>query len=154
MFVEGPNQSGKSTLVETLSKHFKKSVSHSGCQPEDLDGACQAQLSLLKIGVIVDRVTPISELVYHPENAELFDHEYWLDQMFECGPVIYCTAKGEPIDKEYYPPNHYDKLVKEIADIRNRYERIMSQMHHIRYDYHVDNIDELLEKVHEAIQLY
>jgi hypothetical protein len=151
IIVEGPNSAGKSTLCAALSRQMGRRTTHSGTQPDDLDEACQTQLNQLLDGVIVDRITPISELVYHPESAELFNHKDWLRWMTNSSMVIYCTADGIPTNKEYYPEGHYDELIKDRSTIRQRYDDIMSTILHIKYDYHTDSINKLLGVLREKI---
>ena len=135
IIIEGPNGAGKTTLANRLAGVLEMEVIHAGPSPGDsveAMSACVDQIRSLQKCVIMDRVTPISRQVYE-------EGEPWLDMMLKVmlreADVIYCVGKGKFTHKEYYPPGHYEKVVKGQMDIRERYVSIMATIPHTVYDF-------------------
>ena len=154
IILESANGGGKSTLGKELSRILDMPYHHAGPSPGDSTGAfkaCLSQLALLKQGVIMDRVTPISRLVYEEplKDKERFMLELFQKEMLECSNVVYCTGEGYFTDKDYYPVGHFTKVLEDKEKIRSKYDKVFTEIPHYRYDWRVDNINNLLERLRD-----
>lgn len=153
--LEGPNGSGKSTLGKKLSEVYGLPYVHAGPDPGSTLNAIEAsadQLAMLKKGVILDRCTPISRLVYQ-ENLIDYDKiplSGFMQVMQRYAVVIYCTADKGFTEKSYYPQGHFEEIVKDKERIRKMYGHVMSYCRHIVYDCNVTPIEELIEEIRNA----
>lgn len=149
IILEGPNGSGKSTLGKQLSRILGMKYIHAGPSPGNHSQAVQACLDQhinLQSGCILDRVTPISRLVYErpiEEHQVRIFQAFLLDMLTEAR-VIYCTAEGEFTEKEYYPPGHMEEIVKTQHLIRDRYESVMSTIPHIPFNWSTDRLSNVI----------
>lgn len=155
IILEGPNGSGKSTLGMLLATRLKMPYKHSGTAPDGnertIAKCCTEQIDWLLEGCIVDRVTPISQPIYN-QNLTVMEHSGlrgYLNKMLEKAIVIYCTSEGDFSKKVYYPDGHYEQIVRDKADIRQRYMETMSGIPHIHYDWTKDDIDTLIERINK-----
>ena len=152
IILEGPNGSGKSTLGRKLSEDLQIPYSHSGPSPDDIFLACRDQYRLLMDGTIVDRVTPISEQVYQKCTArQLNEFKAWRDTFAIHAVYVYCTGEGQFMPKEYYPPGHYEEVVRNRSVIRHEYDNIMETVDHITFNWNTDSYDDFLETLHERL---
>ena len=153
--LEGPNGSGKSTLGKKLSEVYGLPYVHTGPDPgSNLNAieACADQLTLLKKGVILDRCTPISRMVY---QDGLSTQEYEMLAAFglvmeKYAVIIYCTADAEFTEKPYYPEGHFRSIVESKEVIRAEYGAIMSSYMAIPYDFKLVSVETLLEVIRNA----
>lgn len=158
VILEGANGCGKSTLARQLEKDLGLTYSHSGPNPGDSDKAreaCINQIKLLEQGCVVDRVTPISRVIYDwdviPES-ELKEYNYFLEVMLSRAVVIHCTATGLFTNKSYYPEGHYERVLKDSDKIKELYADLMQGIPHIKYDWTSDSYYKLLEKINESLR--
>lgn len=149
IIVEGPEGSGKSVLAETLSKLYELPVRHSGGPPED-EREVRARVfaeGRLYGKNILDRCTPISELVYGsviedaPRISDLgLLYEVlmsWADQgwiLIYCRPtddvmLEYVKNQLEPIAKMkgYKPQKYIDGAKANMHALRDKYDEVIEK---------------------------
>lgn len=157
IILEGPNGAGKSTLGEKLSQLTGMPYVHAGPSPGDSSGAfaaCLNQLESLRQfgGVIMDRVTPISRMVYEAERAS--DEGVWLGlflaQMQQYATLVYCTGEGHFSNKLYYPPGHFDEITLKREAIRELYRVYFHLIPALHYDWKLESAEELLGRIRNA----
>lgn len=146
--VEGPDNSGKSTLAQFLSHELCLPVKHSGGPPKaefDISDRCQ-KLITSHHPLIIDRFPAISELVYAPLLRSVDPEDGYLFQMFIVRAIrrgwlfIYCRPRVTTIleghkFKSYETEEHIQGVNKKNIEIIAAYDTLMSQIPHITYDF-------------------
>jgi energy-coupling factor transporter ATP-binding protein EcfA2 len=150
IIVEGPNGAGKSTLITQLSKILDMPSHHAGSDAGSETGAmncCIEQIGWIREGAILDRITPISRVIY--QKGLGLRETYWLglmaDIMCQEAHIIYCIGNGEFTEKEYYPEGHLLQITDEREHIRAKYREVMNALGHIKYDWKLHNIHTLID---------
>lgn len=157
IILEGPNGSGKSNLGRILSGIYDLPYIHAGPSPGDPKSCIFASIDqglLLKNGCILDRCTPISEVIYQPgklknlsDMVELL-REYHLSKAV----VIYCTHGTDKVipGKVYYAKGHKDMVNEQRERIRAGYDELMKGIPHITWDWTMDQISDLTDQLVEV----
>lgn len=144
--ITGPNSSGKSTLGAKLSKILRRPYIHSGNVPSesDLFSHLLRQLTWLDQGYIVDRCTAFCHSVYNPDCKHNNNLNSIRDVLSNKCRVILCTAPGDVIYKPEYSDEHYNMLLREHLNIRDKYIVNSTDKNWIIYDYNTMSINDLL----------
>lgn len=162
LVVEGMDNSGKSTLAHELARatgrHVVHSPGHRLTPPQLRDWAEKSLFSPANPYIIYDRHPVISESVYGPvlRGKSIF-HETWLGRFVRRSfyehvrpLIIYCRPPVTDITDFRKPEmdgvtdnalkllSAYDGLIDELVDEGVRV---------LRYNYQVDEVDELLEQI-------
>ena len=136
IIIEGPDNSGKTTLANRLSDKLKMPIFHAGGPPgsnELAERFCDKQYQLSKNPVILDRITPISRQVYENRFQEpsLMD---WLVKFIEKprNIVVYCRPPNENLMdfstheiKEHDTDDHIAYITENQQNFIELYDRIM-----------------------------
>ena len=138
IIVEGPDGSGKSTLVEALEEHLNIKASHFGGPPktmQEIDERVRESLG----AKLLDRWSPISEQVYAPIRGEkrsidTLDHYINTVKPF----IIYCApgrrvlmANKErclEVEKAHKSKEHCDTVSKNFKKIISLYSDVMKKL--------------------------
>lgn len=170
VIVEGPDNAGKSTLAKTLSERLGFVTVHPGGKPYDYREAqlcCVVQDSRFRLAadatqqsIIHDRITCISDYAYNDRYRFLYMNfrNKLCDKIREGLPIvlIYCRPPFEIIQDfgrqgDGIKPHKDAAAVKfarqNIQIITERYDKLMSKLPHIRYDYTVDKQLPIIDKV-------
>lgn len=162
IILEGFDGAGKSTLAAKL----KFPVKHAGGPPKtllDLISNLKSQSEWCGQRVILDRVTCISHQVYG--NA-MWDPKllHCLREMMKCKNtvLVYCRPPNEVLldfskheVKGHDSTEHLEMIEKEALTFISRYDEIMSQTPHVKYDYLVDgnNSEFIKSLIHSQVKI-
>ena len=168
IIVEGPDNSGKSTLVSQLSKEFNLLVAERPHGPpksvEDLiDRATKLLLKQDKKRYIIDRHPIFGEDIYGPI---LRGHNKWLEnedihyslvsllkhsQERKSTFIIYCRPPDEVVlnlsthqVKDYDTKEHLKSLEEKASEVLKAYDSKMDSWANFKYNYKDPNSYELL----------
>ena len=116
IIVEGPDNTGKSTLAQRLSSHFGVPLFRAGPAPSGFSmvrTCCDYQFGwMMQRACVFDRITPISHSCYH--QLDTLEAQYLagtLEVMLNRCIVIYCnTIFG--MTRDTYETDQDDLLVK------------------------------------------
>lgn len=167
IIIEGPDNSGKSTLATYLGYELNIEVYHGGGPP-----ASEEQL-LQRINFcldnhdkyIFDRIPLISEPVYsilRPQGNMLANHEDLYYHFRKLKPIIiYCRPQtGLLLNwekhnvKAYDSKDHVEKVIEKAEQLVNRYDEVMNSEFlpsHLTYNYEEDGYDKIVEDVRNEI---
>jgi len=151
IIIEGPDNSGKSSLANTLSKHLGIIVHHSGGPPRtDTEIVERNEFTIntlqSKNRMVFDRVPCISDQVYGPliRGYTVFsaDHLVQLSQDLD-HPIIYCRAPTRVlmevehghVSHGHDTPEHLRGVMQNTKRIIENYDKLMAAIPHITYDY-------------------
>lgn len=147
IILEGPDGSGKSSLVKQLSKDLKMTEFWSAGPPGDISKVKKCCIEQFKMeNTIFDRVTCISEQCYNIDISQLRLQllNYYLLKMLKDSIIVYCTALVEESDDGLRNKEH-DKFVKDnFEEIKSRYVEVMSRIKHINHNFQIDKYEDLL----------
>lgn len=162
IIVEGPDGSGKSTLVAKLSKDFNLPIHHPGGPPLNKDEFLSRLnfYSQNKDKFIFDRSPHISELIYPAATGRLgvIGKSVLYQLLGVLDPVIvYCRRKNmrdmwESIDrakKAHKSPEHMAEVLSQFKNIVDGYDDLLDSAFKnvIRYDWAEKPYSELLKEV-------
>lgn len=151
VIVEGPDNSGKSTLCAALRTHFPLvAFQHSGGPPKD-EGEFFSRINRLlshKKPVIFDRFPIISDHVYGPvvRGEDIFkgNWEGYVNRMMARRPIIiYCRPPNDvlmrgmdnhPV-KEHETAEHVERVKRNALELIRRYDVVMGQLVCHHYDF-------------------
>lgn len=150
--VEGPDNSGKSTLASFLARELKTHLVHSGGPGKDkIEFMARVnRLTDYPSPVIFDRFPVISEHVYAPviRNTDTFDgtvHMHRLRLMARNPIIIYCRPpmpilmdlKDHPVKSEHEDADHVARVVRNGLALVQRYDEVMTTDYPdaLHYDY-------------------
>lgn len=146
IIVEGADNSGKTTLVNDLSRRLMVPAFHAGGPPGSDAIAlrlCAEQLTQCDSPCILDRVTPISRQIYENRMGDDNLNQYlkrMLDHKFAI--VIYCRPPNEKLmdlSNHKVRPEESDEHIKYVTENQQHfiksYDRLMSKIPHISYDW-------------------
>lgn len=107
--------------------------------PEEMIKFCEDQLLLARQDkIIIDRITPISQIVYNSDKLSFQDLEYLADMCDiilrqEACTLVYCRPSNEHLLnpkshdwKEYDTPEHIEKILNNQARFITTYDQLMS----------------------------
>lgn len=149
IILEGPDESGKSTLAEQLGQLTGYPTISIGPKPltaEQARSFCRSFVSNANKAVIMDRCTPISELVYRSQlgggllrEMELLAYLY--DAHQRARPVfVLCRPTVLPMPEakhDYDSPELVERLRKTQDTIREAYDTLFCLMEKMGYDVRV-----------------
>ena len=163
IILEGPDNTGKSTLAESLTLKLDWPVIHPGGKPANQAEELRMilhQLKLSKEDIIHDRVTCISQPVYNVFRDDAIDlsYRFYLDEMLK-NPncvIVYCRPpKWKILDlatheaKAHDSPEHLKMITDNAVHILSEYDKMFETIPHVKYDYTVDTIESLLERLND-----
>lgn len=158
IILEGPDNSGKSTLARELANLTRYLVIHPGGAPIDAAHEIQCMEEQFKqsgLNVIHDRVTCISQPVYNTMRNtsgpsigtckhifKLLNHRHNL--------IIYCRPPNEivlsmqnHVVKSHDSPEHIKLVEANQEKLVASYDLLFSLVPHIKYDYTIDSAEDL-----------
>ena len=148
LILEGPDNAGKTTLAQKLvnaqcSVHYR----HAGGKPNGLreeTDCCINQIAQLNLeGVLLDRITPISQQVYNPDpGLQLTRNKYLAEIRFKNPVFIYCRPSNDRLMRteaftwrEGESEEHKQKIIQNQHTFIERYDQIMARIPHVAYDF-------------------
>lgn len=168
LVLEGPDDSGKSTLAIALQEHLGCPIISIGDRPKTLQDAlsyCEEFIFRRKSGAIMDRCTPISELIYRSIFGEPLVPPASLvtvlkicknDVVFiHCRPAV----PNMPMPKHDYDTVEYiEQLRKAQMIIRESYAVLFARMALdgftvIEYDYQNMSLEQLFQEIKNVATL-
>lgn len=137
IILEGPDNSGKSTLAKVLSELTGWPIEHSGGpgKESDFQARLLRDIDLMQQKVIMDRSFIISDSIYSPacRGQSLFDPRPWyrkiqaLDTHDADFMLIFCTG-ATPMTSHIVKPHetqaHVDAVLRNQQSIINRYQQV------------------------------
>lgn len=175
IIIEGPDNSGKSTLIEKLSRDLKMAAEHDGGPPKNVDDAfskVQENLRKLHIGALCDRSFFISEVVYgsilkSPNrfsiNTKLIETiRFYLYAQYK-PLIIYCRPSDEKLlnmvhheVKAHETIEHVKSVEANQLKLIKKYDEVMHDIscdyrNIIRYDYASCDYEVILNMVRKYI---
>jgi hypothetical protein len=149
IILEGPDNSGKTTLCKDLQKLNADFQSfHPGGRPKDeeIGGLLVSQLKLAveRPDLIIDRVTAISEQVYRPGMLGDVQYSEWCKTItkYSATVIVYCKP---PIDtllqresisfREEEDEETRNRILDNLHLYVQNYESVMAKLPHVTYDY-------------------
>lgn len=149
IILEGPDNAGKTTLANKIKDRLGEEVEykHPGGAPETLEDEhrCVAQqLEWLKLPrVIIDRITPISQMVYNFNMSLAKVREAYLQEYLTFKPlIIYCRPttdrllRTEELTWRYdETEDHKQKIITNQHKFVASYDIIMAKVPCIVYNY-------------------
>jgi hypothetical protein len=156
IILEGPDNSGKTTLGKHLADAMKLQLIHGGGPPVDLNEAL-ARVKLVMSypkPAIYDRVIQIGEGIYGPicNRKALFNTRTALSklQSRHTPLIIYCRPPTNRIitleEKDFRPGEEVDhiKSIKENqGKIIKAYDELFAEVPHIKYNYMTHTLADL-----------
>lgn len=147
---EGPDNAGKSTLAKYIAEKYGLAYFTAGPAPKnriDLELCCIGQYARLNFPIVQDRLTCISQQIYHEPDSylEVFLQSYIRSKKFV---LVYCRPTERTLmDFSTHKIKSYDteQSLKKIIDNQhtyiNRYDDLMSRVPHLLYDWTDEGID-------------
>jgi GTPase SAR1 family protein len=149
VILEGPDNAGKSTLANALIGEVSGIMySHPGGKPDDLEHeylCISDQLALLNKypSIIMDRITPISQMVYNPDP--LLDRHrreaMWRLIQTDC-LIVYCRPSTDRLLRtqdltwrEGESDEHKEKIIRNQHVFVQRYDALMATVPCVTYDF-------------------
>lgn len=154
IILEGPDNSGKSTLANALADMFGYKVVHPGGAPKNLTDEVNMMINqrlLAEQNIIHDRVTCLSQPVYNTLRGEFNTNRKYMPyiRQFENDAnvvIIYCRPPNELVLKmdghEHKPhetAEHFQLVQQNQRLFVAAYDALMANVNHIHYDYTQDN---------------
>lgn len=139
IILEGPDNSGKSTLAAVIQEKIGWDIVHAGdaCTPEDVQQRLLNDISTMQTNVIMDRSCIISETVYSAAlgRPQLFDGRSWfrklqfLDSVGDtliifCLPPVDAIENKPRIHRIDENPAHVNEAHRNLARIHDQYVRL------------------------------
>lgn len=151
--VEGYDATGKSTLAQALAEMLGLDLVEAGPKPpSDLDAICDGINQLRMKNVVHSRITPVSRQAYQFDISDY--HRSTLSDILarfvDIGAIfIYCvnTDNEDHELKDYDTPEHIEHITSNKSTICEHYDVLMEGIPHIRYDFRVNTIEEVLCKI-------
>lgn len=164
VILEGPDNAGKTTLAQSLlhgNVHVK--YNHPGGKPdsfEDEERCIKQQLVWLQDHhTIVDRVTPISQRVYNPDEvADKFRIDMWGHYLQHKPVVVYCRPSTDRLMRfqdftwrDGETEEHRQKIIRGQHEFIGRYDKIMATVPHVLYAFDEPMGDIVRTKLHQGL---
>jgi len=158
--LEGPDNSGKTTLADALRREFAFEKFTAGPAPsthDELVRCLHDQEGRIWQPCIHDRVTCISQQVYSGRDAML---DAFLRRMAGPAVIVYCRAPERTLmDFSTHRVKGYDteeslrRLMDRQHEYIGRYDDLMSTVGHVKYDWTDEglNKDGFIQFVHYAM---
>jgi len=161
--VEGPDGSGKSTLVESLRIHSHHyfiilRASRAPTTREDmLRYMSWSKQKPLPLDILMDRHPAISEMIYGPlirqqNRLKDFDSESGREALLKgVTHIIYCRPITPVIEATALKTWQMDGVKEKITDIIQQYDWIMAELLKkfsvFHYDYNKDSVESLIGRI-------
>jgi len=160
IIVEGADASGKSTLVNNLSRHYGIYPFRAGPKPVDREHAeiCMIYQTawLTKTPCVWDRFTGISNVCNLPEiedQNDLVMHAHYVRAVMDKAVIVICTAENlDNHEKAVYESEEDEKrMLRESQIVRNNYIRMAHDLPGvISYDFKVMKFKSLIRRIDHA----
>lgn len=166
IILEGPDNSGKTTLANHMMGCVKNLiVHHPGGRPahEEAELACvNEQLQMLKSdcpALVLDRITPISQSVY-ADDGDNYIRGIRLTRMLNTHPVVvYCRPSNDRLMsfenftwRAGETEEHKQRIITNQHEYIRRYDTIMGLIPHITYDFDCPTSKHILSKLVSGLQ--
>lgn len=148
LLLEGPDNAGKTTLARAVHDASQHTFYfHPGGKPKDLadEVKCiETQLQVLNNDrVIMDRCTPISQMVYNPDpNQDIFRRQQLRHYMQDDIIVIYARPSTDRLMRvqdltwrEDETEEHKQKIIQNQHTFIQRYDKVMAEIPCVSYDF-------------------
>lgn len=161
IIVEGFDNTGKSTLVNRLSKDLKLLTINNQQRPTDIHESFRYLDGVLYLAsnfpVIVDRWQPISEPIYGPicRGTAMFSSaslERQLRMTLSANPLIIYCRPPDPIVLGFGDREQMDGVIDNAPQLLSAYDTVMGNLrargfNMISYDWSSDSYEELINSV-------
>lgn len=145
VLVEGMDNSGKTTLIRRLERMLCLEYIHSVYEPTEegqakfIEGVF-TQIDVIagpnhkKTGVVLDRISLVSELVYgpilrHGSVLQPRTHQRLLDKLWTYDPIIiYCRPTTETIISNIHEREQMAGVAEKAAELVVQYDNVMSSI--------------------------
>jgi adenylate kinase family enzyme len=146
IILEGPDNAGKTTLAQTLRDKIPNiKYYHPGGPPKDVSDEARCmreQATLLAAGgMLMDRLTCISQQVYSPQPDQTF-RERALTNALRGNVLIFCRPCNDRLMRvedftwrDGESEEHKQKIIRNQMSFIERYDRMMGITPHITYDF-------------------
>lgn len=148
ILLEGSDNAGKTTLARAIHDACQHTFYfHPGGKPKDLEDeiACiDTQLQILNNDrVIMDRCTPISQMVYNPEpNQDVYRRRRLREYIQDDVVIIYARPSTDRLLRvqdltwrEDETEEHKQKIIQNQHIFIDRYDKVMAEVPCISYDF-------------------
>lgn len=150
IILEGPDNAGKTSLAQLLMKELGGSISyhHPGGKPDSLQVEIECidqQMEWLSApgNAIIDRITPISQMVYNPEPLMNKMRLQALNHMMNHDPlIIYCRPSTDRLLRiqdltwrEGETEEHKQKIIRGQHGFVMAYDHLMRTVRHVGYNF-------------------
>ena len=148
ILLEGPDNAGKTTLARAIHDACQHTFYfHPGGKPKDLEDeiACiDTQLQILNNDrVIMDRCTPISQMVYNPDpNQDVYRRRRLREYIQDDVVIIYARPTTDRLLRvqdltwrEDETEEHKQKIIQNQHIFIDRYDKVMAEVPCISYDF-------------------
>lgn len=163
LILEGPDNAGKTSLANRLigaCPHIM--YHHPGGKPttfQDEVDCITEQLKWLDAGnCIVDRITPISQRVYNPEEgADAFRAKMFESYMMMNPVIIYCRPSDDRLMRfqdftwrDGETEEHKQKIITRQHEFIKRYDEIMRYVPNVAYNFDEPTGEVIFQKAVQA----
>lgn len=148
IILEGPDNAGKSTLADKLCQGQSVRYWHPGGKPKDREDElrhCEQQLAMMRSRdwTIFDRITPVSQQVYNPDNEMQVARRDYLEMMLrEQAVLIYCRPSTDRLlrlqDTQWKPydtEEHKQKIIQGQHMFVELYDALMQTVPCVSFDF-------------------
>jgi len=155
--IEGFDGCGKSQLARELSKLYTLGIHTIGSRPssdKEMEYMSNLQISIAENSrVIFDRLTSISTMCYkNPCTNSLVMASHLANIVPYC-IFIWChTEDPEHVIKDYDATKHLEVISSTQQEIIDRYELLMDQVPHIKYDFKKNRLQDLMETINDEFR--
>jgi hypothetical protein len=160
LILEGPDNAGKTTLARRIAAGAPSDMIyfHPGGKPTDFDHETRCITEQLKQltqypNIVIDRITPISQMVYNPD--ELLDpvRLRTIQQYLDAGAIfIYCRPSIDRLLRtqdltwrEDETDEHKEKIIRNQHTFVLRYDQIMRKIPCVFYDFEHRELAKIIE---------
>lgn len=159
VILEGPDNSGKTTLAKRLCEVSGATYYHPGGAPSDAQAERQflieQQLKVDRGGpTVMDRVTSVSQQVYNPDTELDAERNRYLDLLVSNPLVflVYCRPSNEHLcnvaNFTWRPEEteeHRQKIITRSFEWVERYDRLMEKAPCLHYDFQDRDASEVMQ---------
>ena len=162
VILEGPDNAGKTTLAKRLIEALGEQLTyfHPGGKPVDFDHETRCMSEQLHIlqrfkRVIMDRITPISQRVYNPDEVLDRIRASTMDEFLrEDVLIIYCRPSTDRLLRvqdltwrDGETEEHRQKIINNQHIFVDRYDAIMTTVPCITYDFDHSSAEVIFTKL-------
>lgn len=153
IILEGPDNSGKTTLAQKICREFNLPIHHSGGPSKNRDDIFRRHGEVMlhleeRRAIVMDRAAIISDPIYRRiiRKGESFFAQPDLERFRALlrVPVIYCrpsthhlmqVTKGHSMKAQHETAEHVAGVVEHQEEIVKAYDDFFSTFPHVRYDF-------------------